>query len=441
MKRSHVSDKSIDWRIGILATTLTMGIALLVTGFSGYIQAEKNAKMLAAAEIGAMMVGLRRELSRRPENIADALTGFLASDEDSGFTAAALLTPGGEVTQIFGKNKKAFARDFLLQPPGRLREPALRLYENGVVHAVFETPPHFGRRHGGKRRAAKKGPHDGLRIAVEAISKSGPTIISNAVIALVIETVAAVLLLSSALLFLRQKALADRRARLMEIERREMAVQLERDERLKALGRMSAVLGHELKNPIASLKGHAQLLLENLEKEHPGRPRAATVVEEAELLETLTLQVLDFVRTGELSCAKVYLDDLAESAAALSGVDSVTVRAPEGKTWHLDRARMEQALVNLLINAAQASPPGAPIDISIQPTSDMLDIQVRDRGDGIPPEDLDRIFQPFFTSRAQGTGLGLALVQRIAVAHGGRVTARNHPDGGAVFILELPPMR
>jgi signal transduction histidine kinase len=99
---------------------------------------------------------------------------------------------------------------------------------------------------------------------------------------------------------------------------------------------------------------------------------------------------------------------------------------------------MEQALINLLVNAGQSSPIAEPIDLIVASDPNMLRIKVRDRGMGIPEEDLDRIFQPFYTNRAQGTGLGLALVKRIATAHGGDVFAQNHPEGGAVFTMEIP---
>lgn len=427
-------DPTAKWRIYILAITLAMGAALAGTGISGYVQAQKNAEMLAVAEIGAMLPGLRRELSRGSEGLTESLAGYFDDTEAGGFSAAAIVGPDGAVVQRFGKNKRDF--DFVRlnqkQPQPGPFSPAFELFEDGVVHTLLTLPKRFGRRRGGPDA------FPALRIMTESTSSMGPTIVSNALFALAVELIAAALLLTSALLILRQKASADARNLAMEQERREMAVQLERDERLKALGRMSAVLGHELKNPIAALKGHAQLLLEEMPADATMRKRAATVVEEAKLLETLTEQVLDFIRTGELNLHKVYVDDLVESAAALSGLEAVEVFAPKGVTWMLDRARVEQALVNLLVNARQASPDGAPIDLTVTADEQTLSIQVRDRGTGIAAEDGERIFQPFYTGRARGTGLGLALVKRITDAHGGAVTAANHPKGGAVLTLALP---
>jgi two-component system sensor histidine kinase HydH len=275
-------------------------------------------------------------------------------------------------------------------------------------------------------------------LAIEAVSEEGPRILSNAFIALTVTLGAAATLLVVALLFWRQSRRAEAGARAMDEERIAMWAEMEKDKRLKALGHMSAVLGHELKNPIAALKGHAQLLLEQLSSDHPARARAATVVSEARLLETLTNQVLEFARTGELRLSKVYVDDLAHGAVALSKVSPVEVTVPDGVTFVLDRARMEEALTNLLVNARQASSSSEPIELAVEVSDDNLRIAVKDRGEGIAEGDEEQIFLPFQTRKARGTGLGLTLVKRIVEAHGGTVSARNRDDGGAVFTLAIP---
>ncbi len=422
--------------LSVLAVTLVMGAALAGIGVTGYLQASRNAETLTRAEVGAMLPGLRRAVFRGPGagDLGAALASYFSDHEEGDFTAAAIVGADGHVRSTFGMNRRPFApeRLFGMVSRGAPGSPALRIFDDGVVHALV---PFFGR---GKGRRGGFGQERGLFLMVEAVSSDGPAIVSRATAALTVELTAAVLLVAIALLLIRQKAAADARTLAMEAERREMAVALERDERLKALGRMSAVLGHELRNPIAALKGHAQLLLEEAEAGRPVQDRAKRVVSEAKLLENLTFQVLDFVRTGEIVLAKVYLDDLAGSAAALSDVAPVAIDAPEGVAWYLDRARMEQALINLLVNAAQAGEVGAEIGLAIDCDEETLRISVRDRGPGIPEEDLERIFQPFYTSRAKGTGLGLALVRRIAEAHGGEVRAANHAGGGAVPTVTIP---
>jgi two-component system sensor histidine kinase HydH len=101
---------------------------------------------------------------------------------------------------------------------------------------------------------------------------------------------------------------------------------------------------------------------------------------------------------------------------------------------------MEEVLVNLLRNARDASLAGMAIDVGLEIQADrFLAIQVRDRGEGLAPGEEERVFEPFYTRRVKGTGLGLALARRIVEGHGGTITARNHPDGGAVFSVRLPP--
>ena len=99
---------------------------------------------------------------------------------------------------------------------------------------------------------------------------------------------------------------------------------------------------------------------------------------------------------------------------------------------------MHQALVNLLRNAVEASPAGAHAVASVAREGESLGFRVRDRGLGVPTGDTERIFEPFYTTRAQGTGLGLAVARRIVELHGGAVTAHTHPEGGAEFRVVIP---
>jgi signal transduction histidine kinase len=101
---------------------------------------------------------------------------------------------------------------------------------------------------------------------------------------------------------------------------------------------------------------------------------------------------------------------------------------------------MEEVLVNLLRNAREASPAEKPVEVTLGLRGERsLAIEVRDHGPGIEPGEEERVFEPFYTRRAKGTGLGLALARRIVEGHGGTITAHNHPDGGAVFSVRLPP--
>ena len=221
--------------------------------------------------------------------------------------------------------------------------------------------------------------------------------------------------------------------------RERMQAELERGRRLAALGEMSAVLSHELRNPLASLKGHAQLLVEVLPESGPARGKAERVVAESVRLEALANDLLDFVRSGELAPAPVAPAELVRAAAAevdAARIELDTAGAPA--RWSLDASRLRQALVNILRNAVQASPEGAAVTARVGLDAGRLVITVRDRGAGIPPGDEAKIFEPFHTRRVKGVGLGLAIARRIVEQHGGTIAASNHDGGGAVFRMTLP---
>ena len=222
----------------------------------------------------------------------------------------------------------------------------------------------------------------------------------------------------------------------------QLASTLARDQHLKSLGRMSAVLSHELRNPLAALKGHAQLLLERLEPEHAGRAGAEHVIREARRLETLANQILDFARLGTIT--RMPENPEAVARAAIDSVGCADVRltvAADVPNWALDRVRIEQVLVNLIRNAVQASHPGSPIEVALTSDDRQLVFCVRDFGPGLPPGDEARVFEPFYTGWVQGTGLGLAIAKQIVEAHGGHIEGSTHAQGGALFCVVIPQQR
>ena len=213
--------------------------------------------------------------------------------------------------------------------------------------------------------------------------------------------------------------------------------QLAQHRHLAALGQMSAVMAHEIKNPLAALKGHAQLLARQVAD--PERPRAERVVGEAERLETLVYSLLDFARTAALARRDTDPRRILQDAAEQTVPERVKVVADRGpERWSLDATRMRQVLVNLLDNALKASPAEAKVEAEVRRDADDLVFVVRDRGPGIPPEQIDQVFEPFFTTRTKGSGLGLAIVRRITRLHGGTVSVVNRPGGGAEFTVAIP---
>jgi two-component system sensor histidine kinase HydH len=278
----------------------------------------------------------------------------------------------------------------------------------------------------GRDRAEPRRPRPTIVIEFEPLVAR--QLSAQAARALGLGVLAAVGLTAVALLFSRQ------------LLRREAAERrLEEQRRLAVLGEMSSVIAHELRNPLASLKGHAQLLAERLPADSRERSKAERIVLEAERLETLSGDLLDFSRSGPID--RTDADPAALLRAAADAVDaSRIVLSAEGapRRFPLDAERVRQALTNLLQNAVQASPAGAPASASVAAEGDLLVYTVSDRGAGIPAADVERIFEPFYTTRPRGTGLGLAVAQRIVHMHGGTLTAANRPDGGASFRVAIP---
>jgi two-component system sensor histidine kinase HydH len=202
---------------------------------------------------------------------------------------------------------------------------------------------------------------------------------------------------------------------------------------------MSAVMAHEIRNPLASLKGHAQLLAERLPADSRERARAERVVGEASRLEGLTSDLLDFARSGPLEVKAADPLEVLRLSMCDVAEDGFEVDAKEAPpTWTFDAGRVRQALVNVLQNARQASPVDRSPHVRVFERDGSLVYEVRDHGPGLPEGSETRIFDPFFTTRTNGTGLGLAVARRVAEMHGGRIEAHTHAEGGAVFRITLP---
>lgn len=235
-----------------------------------------------------------------------------------------------------------------------------------------------------------------------------------------------------------------------ESRRRAVERERERQQRLASLGEMSAVLAHEIRNPLASLKGNAQLLAQLLPSGEKSRAKAERVVEEAARLEKLTTDLLDFVRTGALRRAAADPAALVREAVAARGGEAAEVSgavelALEGApaSWSLDADRLREVIINLVDNARAAGPP---VRVAVSAVgrgrARALRIDVADHGPGVADEDRERIFEPFVTGKTRGTGLGLAVARRVVEAHGGTLEVVDPPSGstgkGALFRLEVP---
>jgi len=197
------------------------------------------------------------------------------------------------------------------------------------------------------------------------------------------------------------------------------------------------------------MKTSAEMLSRSVATENDvAREMAGFIAEEVDRTNSLITRFLDFARPQNLKLQKEDLNELLDTAIARfereqkDATHSVTVfknYSPDVPPVALDAQLMERVIANLLLNAAQASSTGGVITVKTQIAGDgMAEIAVIDRGSGIEPKNLENIFNPFFTSKPEGIGFGLAIVSKIVDAHGGRILVESTPGEGSVFRVQLP---
>ncbi len=229
--------------------------------------------------------------------------------------------------------------------------------------------------------------------------------------------------------------------------------ELRRRERLAALGEMAAGLAHEIRNPLGGIALYASMLEQTLAGHADAGASARKISEGVRSLDRLVGEILDFAQEDRLERQPCQLggilaevDAIARPWADRSGARaSFDDRADE--LWiDADPLRLRQVLTNLVINGLQAAGEGGQVQVNaryrqVPPPGHCGEVQIEvlDSGPGIPADMLDRIFNPFFTTKPTGTGLGLAIVHRIVEAHGGTIRATNRPEGGARFAVTIPP--
>ncbi|MGH9638930.1 MAG: sensor histidine kinase [Bryobacteraceae bacterium] len=241
-----------------------------------------------------------------------------------------------------------------------------------------------------------------------------------------------------------QQAKAKRR----EMERTKLAeASLHRSERLAALGQLTAGLAHELRNPLGTIKASAEMLAKPSTRQRPElmAEMAEYIGSEADRMNGLVSTFLDFARPLKLHPVQAelrpVLEDISQSlneAAHSRGITVAIELHPEPFSFTFDPALLRIAISNLMQNAIQASAAGGRVDMRAEERGGNILIFVSDHGEGIQPQHLENIFNPFFTTKSTGTGLGLAIVSRIVDEHHGRVTVFSQPGAGTTFELTLP---
>jgi len=216
-------------------------------------------------------------------------------------------------------------------------------------------------------------------------------------------------------------------------------------EKLAAIGRALAGVAHDLKTPLIAIGGYTRLVQKKMKKDAPDYRKLDVVIGETRRLENMIREMLDFSRPLALNCSKGDLRktleeclDIVEHQGKKRGVRVETRFTPRLPALSFDDSRMKQCIINLLVNAIQASPEGEAVTVRTSVKNGFVNIDITDQGKGIPPEKEDEVFLPFFTTKTDGTGLGLPIAQKIAEAHGGKLDVREATVKGATFRVSLP---
>jgi two-component system sensor histidine kinase PilS (NtrC family) len=224
---------------------------------------------------------------------------------------------------------------------------------------------------------------------------------------------------------------------------REMEARVRQADRLASLGRMAANIAHEIRNPLASMSGAIEALAADLP---PGEDRARLsqiVLRESDRLNGIIKNFLEYARPAPLALQPVNVSEAIDDVLVLlehrprPATVKIARDFPPAIVWRLDSQQFRQALWNLCLNAVEAMPEGGELTVGASVQGGHLRIRVADTGEGIAPGELAHVFEPFYSTKTGGSGLGLALVHRIVTEHGGQVDVQSAPGDGTTITLTL----
>jgi two-component system, NtrC family, sensor histidine kinase HydH len=396
-------------RGGPLLVALLLGALLVASSALSYRDTKLSAAAVAEREGVRFLMRLAIQFGRSAAPSAAAVRAAFEANRPLGLTYLRVGSDEAGDPMLASSHPKFGAPAF---GAGRVRMafPALPPPPFGF------SPPPF---------APERRPPPGIAIEFEPVLSADA--VRRALRALVLSIGAAGLLAVSALVLWARARRAERD------ERRSLA-----QEHLAQMGEMTAILAHEIRNPLASLKGHAQLLEEKLDDPILAS-RVERVVAEAVRLEHLTTDLLDFARARTVQVVETNPVEPLAKAREATVPDRVSV-STEGvpERWPLDGPRIEQVLTNLVENALAVTPHCRQVEARVTRDGETLVYTVRDHGPGVPLAERERIFEPFHTTNVRGTGLGLTVAKRIVDLHRGHIDVLDAPGGGAEFRVCLP---
>lgn len=229
----------------------------------------------------------------------------------------------------------------------------------------------------------------------------------------------------------------------------------QRSEQMKMVGVMAAGLAHEIKNPLAGIKVSMEVLSSESSLPEEDKGVILGVIEEIRRIESLMKSLLNFAKPPKPKMMTAYVNNILDTTINFSlkyhstasnssnGISIAKDFDPSLPPTVADPMQLQQVFLNLLLNATAAMPDGGTLSVktSYDAGEDAIRIEISDTGKGIDKAIMDKIFQPFFTTRSKGTGLGLAMSKQLIEQHGGAITAENRPEGGSTFRITLPVVK
>jgi two-component system sensor histidine kinase HydH len=228
---------------------------------------------------------------------------------------------------------------------------------------------------------------------------------------------------------------------------KDLESEMRENERLAAVGRMAAGVAHEVRNPLSSIKGLALLLKDKFSSESREFETTGLLIQEVERMNRTISELLSFARPAALDLQSVDLKELLSDSLQLVSADTASERIMTSLQCEhdlpkiqADRDRLSQVFINILLNGVQAMQEGGTLDIIARKNGagKSVEISFKDTGTGINPEHLSHLFFPYFTTKSGGTGIGLAISQKIIVDHGGTIRVESEQGRGTTLIVELP---
>lgn len=452
----------VGWLLAISAVILA-AVVLLVTAFSierneattARLLAEKGSALIRAVE-GGLRTGMRNQMGVRLQELLEEVATntdilFIAITMPDGTILAHNKSQRvGEVLSIDGQEASEMQmRSLLVGPLSQWRTMQMEHSRAFVVYRhLLPVKP-----------KGKGGPPEVRPPMLPAIFLGldlSPFESTRAQDRNHMQTLAGVIILAGilclvALYFAHRARDSRRRQRVAEDQVRLLEEEVRRKEKLAAVGTLAAGVAHEIRNPLSSIKGYATYFGERFPEGSEDRAAAGVMVREVDRLNRVISDLIGFSRPTDVHLKPTPLTEVAEHALQLLRQDAaqrkvrlVLEATPNLPPALLDADRFGQALLNVCLNALDAMPQGGVMTLRLTAyTANRLCLEVDDTGTGIAPEHLPHIFDPYFTSKGHGTGLGLATVHKIIEAHGGEVSVKSRygmPEGGGTSFRFLLPL-